>query len=136
MVDNAWLHSETEEAALLVYQVKNRKFAFSVADIGIGVLASLRKNPRFDWLPSSMEAIQHAIRPGVSRDNSGGLGFTSMLNAMAELWGNARIRSGESALLIDKRKHPPTHDFIYLPPLPGLHVSVRCGLDPVANPTQ
>src|SRR6266853_3177550 len=44
MVDNIWMHSETTQPGLLAYQVRKRKFAFSVADTGIGVLASLKKN--------------------------------------------------------------------------------------------
>jgi len=45
MVDNAWLHSASDQPALLAYQVRNRRFAFSVADMGIGILRSLKQNP-------------------------------------------------------------------------------------------
>jgi hypothetical protein len=135
MVDNAWLHSFTQTAPLLVYQVRPRKFAFSVADLGIGVLESLRKNPRFDFLRSSMEAIAQAIEPGVSRVADGGMGFATMLASMAELWGNARIRSGEAAMIIDRTHETLLKNFIYLPQLPGLHVSARCSLDSPDNQT-
>ena len=130
MVDNIWLHSETTQAGLLAYQVRRRKFAFSVADTGIGVLASLKKNPRYEQLSSSMEAIRYAIRPGVSRFADGGLGFSNLVRALADLWGNARIRSGEAGVLIDRTGDARKKDFLYLPHLPGTHVSVRCSLDP------
>jgi anti-sigma regulatory factor (Ser/Thr protein kinase) len=129
MVDNAWFHGSTDKPALLAYQVRNRRFAFSVADIGVGILESLRQNPKFNWLRSSMEAIHFAIQPGVSRCENGGMGFTTMLTAMADLWGNARIRSGQAALIVDGTQEIRSKNFIYLPPLPGLHVSVRCSLD-------
>ncbi len=129
MVDNIWQHSETADPGLLVYQIRRRKFAFSVVDNGIGVLASLRKNPRYKWLDSSMEAIRYAIQPGVSRCDGGGMGFASLLHALVDLWGHARLRSGEASLLIDGTQDERRKDYSYLPFLPGLHVSVRCALD-------
>src|SRR5258708_8191922 len=54
-------------------------------------------------------------------------------NNMAELWGNARMRSGEAALVIDRTEDIRRRNEIYLPPLPGMHVSVRCSLDPPRN---
>jgi len=128
MVDNAWLHRDTPNPPLLAYQIRKKQFAFSVADTGIGILKSLNQNPKYNWLNSSMEAIQFAIRPGVSRLEDGGMGFPSMLKAMADLWGNARIRTGEAALIIDGTQEVRSNNFIYLPELPGLHVSVRCSL--------
>jgi hypothetical protein len=133
MVDNVWQHSESGEPGLLLYQVRRRKFAFSVVDAGIGVLASLSKNARHAWLRSSMDAIRLAIQPGVSREDGGGMGFASLLNNMAELWGNARIRSGEAALVIDRTEDDRQRNEIYLPPLPGLHISVHCALDRPQN---
>jgi anti-sigma regulatory factor (Ser/Thr protein kinase) len=130
MVDNVWHHSETEKSGVLAYQVRRRKFRFSVADFGIGVLASLSKNPRYSWLRSSMDAIQQAIQPGVSSDDGGGMGFPSLFHSLADLWGSVRVRSGEAALLMDRSGDDRTHDHIYLPSLPGVHVSIRSALDP------
>ena len=129
MVDNAWLHRETADPPLLAYQVRKKQFAFSVADTGIGILKSLNESPKYNWISSSMEAIEFAIQPGVSRLENGGMGFPSMIKAMANLWGNARIRSGDAALIIDGTKEIRSNNFISLPELPGLHVSVRCSLD-------
>jgi anti-sigma regulatory factor (Ser/Thr protein kinase) len=134
MVDNAWSHSFCDDPALLVYQVRTKKFAFSVADLGVGVLESLRKNPQYDFLRSSMEAISFAIEPGVSRLENGGMGFATMLKSMAELWGNARIRSGEAALIVDRTQETAVKNLIYLPQLPGLHVSARCSLEAPRKP--
>jgi anti-sigma regulatory factor (Ser/Thr protein kinase) len=133
MVDNAWLHSASDQPALLAYQVRNRRFAFSVADMGIGILRSLKQNPKYDWLQSSKEAIEFAVRPGVSRLDGGGMGFTTMLKSMVDIWGNARVRTGQASLLIDGTQEVRTNNFIYLPHLPGLHVSVRCSLETIRN---
>jgi anti-sigma regulatory factor (Ser/Thr protein kinase) len=137
MVDNIWLHSETTAPGLFVYQIRRRKFAFSVIDTGIGVLPSLRKNPSFGYLSSSMDAIGKAIEPGVSRyQDGGGMGFPSLFHALAALWGTSRIRSGEAALLIDHTREERSKASVYLPHLPGTHISVRCALDPPSTPQQ
>jgi anti-sigma regulatory factor (Ser/Thr protein kinase) len=134
MVDNVWLHSETQHTGLLAYQIRRRKFAFSVLDTGIGMLNSLRKNPKFQYLTSSMDAAGRAIEPGVSRfDNSGGMGYPSLFHALASLWGTARIRTGEAALVIDHTGETRSKERVYLPHLPGVHISVRCALDPPSH---
>jgi hypothetical protein len=130
MVDNIWQHSQTPHPGVLAYQIRRRNFAFSVADTGIGMLASLRTNARYRTLSSSMDAIRNAIQPGVSRSDDGGLGFSELINALADLWGNTRVRSGEASVRIDRTGDERTKDFVYLPHLPGTHVSVRCSLDP------
>ena len=131
MVDNIWLHSDAPHVGLLAYQIRRRKIAFSVLDRGIGMLASLRKNAKYQYLTSSMDAVGKAIEPGVSRfDASGGMGFPSMLHALASLWGTSRIRSGEAALLIDHGGESRAKERVYLPYLPGVHIAVRCSLDP------
>lgn len=137
MVDNIWLHSEAPNRGLLAYQIRRRKFAFSVIDAGVGMLASLRKNPSLHYLSSSMEAIGKAVEPGVSRfENGGGMGFPSLFHALVSLWGTARIRSGEAALILDHTCEDRTKESVYLPPLPGVHVSVRCALDPPSHSRQ
>jgi hypothetical protein len=82
MVDNMWLHSETAQPGLLAYQVHRRRFAFSVVETGIGILASLKKNSIYEDLSSSMDAIRYAIQPGVTRLDSGGLGFSNLIGAL------------------------------------------------------
>jgi len=130
MVDNTWLHSDATSLNLLAYQVRRRKFAFSVVDTGIGMLESLKRNPRLRYLSSSMEAIGKAIEPGVSRFEHGGMGFPSLFHALASFWGTVRIRSGEAALVIDHTRADRSKASTYLPHLPGTHISVRCALDP------
>jgi len=131
MADNVWQHSQSTLPGLVAYQIRRRRFAFSVADTGIGILASLRRNQQYRHLSSSMEAIRSAIEPGVSGHEDGnGMGYPSLLHALAELWGTARIRSGEAGFLIDRTGDQRRKQSVYLPQLPGVHVSVRCGLDP------
>jgi anti-sigma regulatory factor (Ser/Thr protein kinase) len=131
MVDNVWIHSSINLPGLLGYQIHRRKFAFCVADMGIGVLTSLKRNSRYRHLASSMDALELAITPGASALKDGsGLGFPTLLHCLAELWGHVRFRSGEAVMTIDRSSEHRTKNFHYAPSLPGLHVAVRCSLDP------
>lgn len=130
MVDNIWIHSAADHSGLLAYEIRNRRFAFSITDLGVGVLTSLRRNPEHRYLTSSMQALEKAVQPGVSGQQDGtGLGFYTLLSALADLWGTARLRSGEAAMVIDHKSDQRKTDFHYLPYLPGLHVAVLCGLN-------
>jgi anti-sigma regulatory factor (Ser/Thr protein kinase) len=130
MLDNVWLHSQ-ESQALLAYQIRRRRFAFSVADSGIGILKSLAKNTKYKKLSSSAEAIKEALKPGVSSHEDGtGLGFSDLLHSLAELWGIVRVRSGEASVVIDRRTEERKKQLRFVPSLPGVHISVSCSLDP------
>lgn len=129
MAENAQLHSQSPVSAIVGYEVRERAALFSVADVGIGVLASLRTNPLYDAIVDDVNAIQLALRSGVTCrvGEHGGLGFNSVFKALAEQWGQLRFRSGNGCITmsgvdveVDKSlRHRPL-------PLPGFQVSVCC----------
>jgi len=135
MVDNVWEHSETCVPGLAAYEVTHRRLDFGVADLGIGILRSIRRNPNYRYLNSSMEALQKAVLRGVSRlrDQNRGYGFSRLLQAVAELWGFTRLRSSEAVLVFDRRTEKRRRLQRYLPPLPGVQIAVSCGLDAIAD---
>ena len=130
MVDNVWQHSETRVPGLVGYQIEHRKLSFGVSDLGIGVLDSLRRNLRYRGLVSSMEALETAIIAGVTRHESGGYGFSTLFESIAELWGISRLRSGEAAVAFDRRLEQRRRKRYYLPACRGFRVLVACRLDP------
>lgn len=130
MADNVWQHSQTKIPGLIAYEIRRRRMAFAVADIGIGALESLRTNPKHRHLATSMDALQTVILPGASRFESGGYGFSTLFQAIAELWGIARLRTGEAALLFDRQTESRKRKQYYLPPLKGFQVLVSCKLQP------
>jgi anti-sigma regulatory factor (Ser/Thr protein kinase) len=138
MVDNVWQHSESSMPGLAGYEVARRRLNFAVADLGIGILQSIRKNPSYHFLNSSMEALQKAILRGVSRfrDQGRGYGFSTLLQSVAELWGFTRLRSSEAVLVFDRRVEKRRRLQKYLPPLPGVQIAVSCGLDCTEGPDQ
>lgn len=130
IIDNVFQHSQTELPGLFGYQLSRRKVTFCVADLGIGVLKSLRQNPQYRHLMTSMDALQTAIAPGVSRFDAGGYGFSTLLRSVAELWGKTRLRSGEAVLVFDRETEERRKMHSYLPPFLGVQVSAICRLDP------
>lgn len=129
MAENAILHSQAPVPPLVGYEVASGRAMFVVADVGIGVLASLRANPKYSQLPNDVDAIQLALQTGVTcrRDEIGGLGFNSVFKALAEQWGELRFRSGNGCITMDgldlaidrSRRHRPL-------PIPGFQVAVCC----------
>jgi anti-sigma regulatory factor (Ser/Thr protein kinase) len=130
IIDNVFQHSQTELPGLFGYQLSRRKVTFCVADLGVGVLKSLRQNPQYRHLMTSMDALQTAIAPGVSRFDAGGYGFSTLLRSVAELWGKTRLRSGEAVLVFDRETEERRKMHSYLPPFLGVQVSAICRLDP------
>ncbi len=129
IIDNVFQHSQTELPGLFGYQLSRRKVTFCVADLGVGVLKSLRQNPQYRHLTTSMDALQTAIAPGASRFDVGGYGFSTLLRSVAELWGKTRLRSGEAVLVFDRETEERRKMHSYLPPFLGVQVSAICRLD-------
>jgi two-component sensor histidine kinase len=65
MAENAVLHSEAP-SILVGYHASSGKALFCVVDVGIGVLASLRKNPAFGGVQLHNEVIRAALQDGAT----------------------------------------------------------------------
>ncbi len=129
LADNVWDHSLSDVPGLVGYRLTPSRVTFCIADVGVGVLESLRQNPQFTGLSTSASALAAALKPGVSRfaDPTRGYGFRDLLTAVAEQWGLARLRTGEAKLLIDHTTEDRTRRVSYAPPLPGLQIVFSCG---------
>lgn len=133
MAENVVIHSRSPLPALVGYAVTEGMAIFTVADVGMGVLQSLRAAPKYSHLTEAVDAIQLALQSGVTSriDEQGGFGFNSVFKALAEQWGQLRFRSGNGCITMDgthleadkSRRHFP-------PPLPGFQVTVCCRADP------
>lgn len=129
MADNAVFHSQTNGPILVGYRVLEGFAQFCVADLGIGVLDSLRSCPDFSHLRYDHEAIREAIRDGVSRmgRRRGGMGFREIFKALSEQWGQLRFRSGQGCLMIDGTDLDADRlDEVFVSPLPGFQITVSC----------
>ncbi|MBZ9799708.1 ATP-binding protein [Mesorhizobium sp. ES1-4] len=90
-------HSQNLNSGYIVFCAKNRMFEFVVADAGIGVLNSLRSNPRFANLGDSGRALELALSEGVTRhtDPDRGNGFRPLFVGLANISRFIRFRSDD-----------------------------------------
>jgi hypothetical protein len=98
--DNVFEHSGAYQTGFAAFRALPGSFGFVVADRGEGVLASLRRSPRFADLSDHGEALQRALQPDVSRfDEPGhGHGFDRLVEGMANLNSELRFRTGDAVL--------------------------------------
>jgi hypothetical protein len=104
MVDNVVDHSglDDDRRAVVAYAVSTEAFGFAVADVGRGVLNSLRDNPTHAHLGSDDGALMAAVGHGASRrPDASGMGFANLIQAVADLYGQWSFRSGNARLVID-----------------------------------
>ncbi len=128
IINNVWEHAGSAAPAILVYQLRDGVIDLGIADIGIGVLNSLKSNSAYRGLTTSMEALKKAMMVGVSRfpEEDRGLGFDTVLRAVADNWGAVRLRSGQAILEFSGSAHTRTAASSYGVPLPGLQVAFSC----------
>jgi len=129
MADNAVYHSESTVGILVGYQALQGTSLFCIADVGIGVLESLRSNPEYHHLNDHREAIRLALKPGVSRHGRGhgGSGFAQVFKSLAKHWGTLRFRSGKGCVTMDGRDcNADVGVKSEAPFRPGFQVSVCC----------
>lgn len=136
IVNNVWQHAQATNPALLVYRLEPESVHVGVADTGIGVLNSLRTNPRYDSLKTSMAALKKAMAVGVSRyeEQGHGYGFDTVLRAVADQWGAVRLRTGQAILEFHATTDLRQATTSYGVELPGLQIVFSCGTKPLAIP--
>lgn len=129
MTDNAMIHSESPVPVLVGYRVLDGAAQFCVADVGIGVLASLCTCQDYKHLHLHNQAIREALKDSTSRygRNRGGYGFRQVFKALMAQWGHLRFRSGEGCITMDGTDLAADKGREHFPPfLPGFQVSVTC----------
>lgn len=129
MVDNVWNHSMTDTPGLVARKIQGGRVTFCIADVGIGVLESLRLNPSFSSLKTSIAALNEALKNGVSRfqGKGHGYGFSDLVRGVANQWGIARLRTGEGSVVLNHTTEELTRHSSYALYLPGLQVAFTCG---------
>jgi anti-sigma regulatory factor (Ser/Thr protein kinase) len=129
MADNAAVHANAPVGVLVGYQVSEGACVCCVADVGIGVLASLASHEAYRHVRSHKEAIRLALRRGVSRfgPGRGGLGFYGVFKALTAMSGTLRFRSGEGCVTMDGADLDADRgEESYVVFRPGFQVTICC----------
>lgn len=91
-------HSERLETGQVFFSAQPGRFEFVVRDRGIGILESLRKNPKYKNLNDGGSAIELALEEGISRHSEEpghGFGFRPVFVGLANISEYIRFRSGD-----------------------------------------
>lgn len=110
MTSNIMEHSDRPDTGTIAYRWCEKEFEYVVADAGIGVLESLKKNSYYSYLDDSGKALETAVQEGESRHghNVGrGLGFRDFFKNIANRNSYLRFRSGNYTLVIDGTQTAP-----------------------------
>jgi len=132
MAENAVIHAECAEPRLVGYRVMTGIAQFCVADVGRGVLASLRSCLDYVDIAHDGPAIRKALQDGISRygRGRGGFGFHPIFKALTAQWGRLRFRSGGGCITMDGTGLDADKGQEHFPPaMPGFQVTVTCALD-------
>jgi hypothetical protein len=101
IVDNVLEHSQAAPTGFVVFRGRPGCFEYTVADAGVGTLASLRSNPEYAYLQDEGDALQCALTEGESRFGKAagrGSGFSQLFRSLVSLNASLRFRSGDHGL--------------------------------------
>lgn len=129
MTANLLEHSEKPETGLVGYRWDDSEFEYVVADSGIGVLNSLRKNTKYGYLGDDGAALQMALKYGVSgceNESGRGTGFKTLLHNLANRRSYLRFRSGDHYHTIDGIESQTVTETRESTKFEGFLVSVVC----------
>jgi anti-sigma regulatory factor (Ser/Thr protein kinase) len=122
LADNVLTHAESPVGGLVQLEVMKERIAFCIVDIGRGILSSLR--PKYANLRTAAEAIAHAVRAGVTRDDAigQGNGLYGSLRLAIEFQGQFAIQSTNGSARWDGRDFVSSDDAV---PFPGTIVDLQ-----------
>ncbi|MDP3851340.1 MAG: hypothetical protein Q8Q59_12605 [Luteolibacter sp.] len=133
MAENVVQHSGfdgSESQGLAGYYVGPQRFAFSICDLGCGLLRSLHVSSLWADVPSERDAILAVVYKAASRRSGQGEGegFKQLWKAFADHGAIARLRSGDATASIRLADGSRVVEVSNIPRIDGVHLSVCCTL--------
>jgi anti-sigma regulatory factor (Ser/Thr protein kinase) len=129
MADNAADHANASVGVLVGYHVTDGAAVCGVADVGIGVFASLTSHEAYRGVTTHKEAVRLALQRGVTRHGPGhgGFGFSNVFKSLAAMYGTLRFRSGEGCVSMDGTEFDADMgEAKYVLFRPGFQVTICC----------
>jgi hypothetical protein len=143
MSDNVVQHSANSDCVTGIagYHVQDKRAAFSVVDVGRGILARLRDSPRWNHLQNARAALRAIVSQGASsRQNQGaGEGFKQLFGSLIDHNCIIRVRTDDSILTVADGLTDREGGELMSPQLAGVQVSISCAVgvrarEPQINP--
>lgn len=127
MASNAAEHAAAPIPPVATFETNGTTWAFSVTDVGCGVVESLKRNPAYATVADAKTALSLALQDGVSGTGKRGrgTGFTTLFKALIDRHCTIRFRSaGVAAACSATSPTAASLAFLVLPPRMGFHVAV------------
>jgi hypothetical protein len=132
IVDNVLEHSQAASTGFVAFKGQSGSFEFTIADAGVGILASLRSNSEYAYLSDEGDALQCALTEGESRYGKAakrGTGFSTLFRSLVSLNASLRFRSGDHALTMSGTSPTLVNALVARKPrASGFMISVHCTL--------
>ncbi len=131
MADNIVSHADGGRG-FAAFQFANKQVAWTVVDVGRGVLASLRSSPRWQSrLSSAQDALLAVWRDQASSrpDHPKGTGFRQVEKSLAALNGQLRFRTDDAVLELSGTTGALQPTYRSSPDMRGLQIAVGCALE-------
>jgi hypothetical protein len=129
MADNVYQHSGGARG-LAVFHFDDKRVSWCVADVGQGVLGSLRSSERWSHLQNARDALVAVWHEGATRrpGSSTGDGFRQVDRSLAALSGHLRFRTDDAVLELAGTNGALRPTSRTNPMLPGLQIAATCAL--------
>jgi hypothetical protein len=129
MADNVYQHAGGSRG-FAVFQVVERCVHWCVADLGRGVLASLRSSERWSSLENAQGALVAACRGGATSraGAAAGNGFRQVERSLASLNGWLRFRSDDAVIELHGTSGALQSRLRSNPRLAGLQIAASCAI--------
>lgn len=130
LVENVFQHSDGDKRrcfrGVVGYHSMPNYFSFSVGDLGLGTLNSLRLSSQWSHLSDDREALDAIVSRHASRkvNMDCGEGFKTVIKNLVDRNTTIHLRSGKTAVCIKGGDGNRLAEWRVAPPLAGLHVSV------------
>jgi hypothetical protein len=132
MADNIVQHSATIPpfSGIAAYHVQEKRAAFSVVDVGRGILASLRGSPKWRHLKNARLALRAIVSEGASSriDQGPGEGFKQLFVSLVDHNCLIRLRTDDATLTVSEGLTDREGGEVASPQLAGVQVSVLCAV--------
>jgi len=134
MTENVVRHSAVRGAfpavGVVGYHVVNNAMNYVVADLGRGVLGSLKESDRWQSLTTEADALVAAAKDGATRlpEQTAGDGFRVAFQGFLDREGVLAMRSGDGLVRLHGNMNGREAEVGNASPVPGLRVCGQCSL--------
>ncbi|MBN9119922.1 MAG: hypothetical protein J0I06_12300 [Planctomycetes bacterium] len=128
MAENVQIHAASPVGAVAGYHVTPGVSAFTIVDVGVGVLASLRTCREYAHLSHHGDALQAVLRDHASKfgRGKGGNGFRQLFKSLADQRGELRFRTGQARVTMSGELTNALGTESFGEPIPGFQITVVC----------